>query len=85
MIENNAVSYCFSARAALLKTWAVNGMGELLTSACCVLFNLFLWECFLYLNILKLKLSLNPYRGPKSKARAIERNKEELLFSCINF
>lgn len=78
MMENNAVSYCFSARTALLKTWTVDGMGELLISASCVLFNLFLSR------ILRLKLSLNPYTGPISKARATGRDKE-LLFSLINF
>lgn len=50
MIENNAVSYYFSVRAALLKTRTVNGMGELLKSVSCVPSNLFLWKCFMYLT-----------------------------------
>lgn len=42
-------------------------------------------EVFYVSYILRLKLSLNPCTGPNPKARAIQRGKEELLFSPINF
>lgn len=52
-------------------------------SQLCAIYVVFM-GVFYVCYILRLKLSLNPYRGPKLKVRAIEREKEELLFSRIN-
>lgn len=82
IIENNAVSCCFSARTAILKTQAVNRMGAIgisQLSAIQLVFKRLLYVSFM----LRLKLSLKLYSGPKSKARAPEMYKEEYL--CTNF
>lgn len=58
--------------------------GAIEISQLCAIYFVFM-GVFYVSYILRLKQSLNPYTGQKSKARAIERDKEELLFSHINF